>query len=303
MVAQAQLLLNENFDYTAATDLLDQGGWAVTGTNATPTLQVTASSLTYTGYPGSGTGNEVTLTNGQDLNKKFAPQTTGLIYASFLVNIAATSVTGDYFVHLGAETIGSSFVGRVFAKKESTESNKIAFGIQLISGGTVTQTYTAFDYLPNTTYLIVLKHDNTAKISSIIVNPAIGASEPTTGWIDNNQGTNAMPANIGAIGLRQPSASTAFSAKLDGIRIATTWGALFTTSGTSNISENTFKAIVSGKNLNVKNVANGSVVEIFSALGSKVQTSRLENGSVKLNNLSKGLYIVRVGKDAQKIML
>ncbi len=75
------------------------------------------------------------------------------------------------------------------------------------------------------------------------------------------------------------------------------------TSGTSNPSENSFKAIVSGKNLLVKNVTNGSTVEIFSALGNKVQTSTLENGSIVLNNLSKGLYIVRVGKETQKIML
>jgi len=53
----------------------------------------------------------------------------------------------------------------------------------------------------------------------------------------------------------------------------------------------------------VRNVANGSTVEIFSALGAKVQTSELINGSVGINNLSKGLYIVRVGKNVQKIML
>lgn len=75
------------------------------------------------------------------------------------------------------------------------------------------------------------------------------------------------------------------------------------TTGFNNPSDNAFKAIVSGKNLFVKNAANGSTVEIFSALGNKVQTSTLDNGSIVLNNLSKGLYIVRVGKETQKIML
>ncbi len=302
MFAQAQLLVNENFEYVAATDLLGQGGWALTGNNATPTIQVTASSITYSGYPGSGVGNEVTLTNGQDLNKKFTPQTSGLVYASFIVNVVAAPITGDYFIHFGPETIGSTFVGRVFVKKESDVSSKIAFGIQLISGGTVVPTYTPFNYDLNTTYLIVLKHDNTGKVSSIIVNPSMN-TEPTTGWFDNNQGTTTIPANIGAIGLRQPSASSAFTAKLDGIRVATSYSDLFITSSTSNPSANEFNAIVSGKNLLVKNVANGSTVEIYSAIGSKVQSSVLENGAVKLNNLSKGMYIVRIGKLTQKFML
>ncbi|MGB4413846.1 MAG: T9SS type A sorting domain-containing protein [Paludibacter sp.] len=73
--------------------------------------------------------------------------------------------------------------------------------------------------------------------------------------------------------------------------------------GTSNPTEDAFHAIVSGKNLLVKNVANGSTVEIYSAIGSKVQSSVLENGAVKLNNLSKGMYIVRIGKLTQKFML
>jgi hypothetical protein len=64
-----------------------------------------------------------------------------------------------------------------------------------------------------------------------------------------------------------------------------------------------FKATVIGNDLQIKNVANGATVEIFSALGSKVQTSVLENGKVSVDNLSKGMYIVRVGKNTQKFML
>ena len=75
------------------------------------------------------------------------------------------------------------------------------------------------------------------------------------------------------------------------------------TTGTSNPSEDALQAFVSGKNLVIKNAVNGSTVEIFSALGSKVQTSVLEDGRVSLENLSKGLYIVRIGKDTKKFML
>ena len=79
---------------------------------------------------------------------------------------------------------------------------------------------------------------------------------------------------------------------------------MFSTTGTSNpSSSNELSAFVSGKNLMIKNAVEGSKVEIYSALGSKVQTSTLEDGKVSLDNLSKGLYVVRIGKKAQKFML
>lgn len=73
--------------------------------------------------------------------------------------------------------------------------------------------------------------------------------------------------------------------------------------GLNDTEASKFKAIVSGSDLVIKNVANGSTVEIFSALGNKVQTSVLENGKIELNNLSRGMYVVRVGKSTQKFML
>ena len=73
--------------------------------------------------------------------------------------------------------------------------------------------------------------------------------------------------------------------------------------GTSNPTEDALQAFVSGKNLMIQNAVEGSKVEIYSALGSKLQTSTLEDGKVSLDNLSKGLYVVRIGKKAQKFML
>jgi hypothetical protein len=58
---------------------------------------------------------------------------------------------------------------------------------------------------------------------------------------------------------------------------------------------------VTGNNLSVGNVADGSTVDVYSTLGAKVQSSKLESGSIQLNDLSKGLYIVRVGNATAKI--
>jgi hypothetical protein len=74
------------------------------------------------------------------------------------------------------------------------------------------------------------------------------------------------------------------------------------TTGINDLNVNQFAAIVSGKNLLIKNIANGSTVEIYSALGSKIQTSVIENGKVSLNNLTRGMYVVRVNNMTQKIM-
>lgn len=59
---------------------------------------------------------------------------------------------------------------------------------------------------------------------------------------------------------------------------------------------------VIGSKLSIAN-APASSVEIFSALGTKVQTVQLVNGSTYLSNISKGLYIVRIGKQTAKIMI
>lgn len=227
IAANAQSLLIEEFNYLPNTDLLSQGGWALTST-ATPTIKVSPSSISYPGYPSSGTGNEVMLSNtGQDLNKSFTAQTSGKVYASFLVKVITATITGDYFFHVGANVIGSSYFGRVFAKTNA--AGKLAFGIQYTSGGTITPTYSDFVYDLNTTYLIVLKYDinGVASNTSIVVNPALTSSEPVTGWLTDAQGTGTKPANIGSVALRQGSPTSAGSVLIDGIHVGTSWADVF----------------------------------------------------------------------------
>lgn len=305
--AQAQLLVNENFDYAAGSGLIGQGTWAIVGTSTTNPITVTAPgtpALTYTSYPSSGIGNELSITTtGQDVTHQFTAQTSGYVYFSVLVNVSAAQATGDYFIHLGEPASTSAYFSRVFGKLDGT-GTKVVFGIQNGSGGTPTPTYTTAAYDYNTTNLLVVKVDVVSGASSLIVNPDMSAEPASANWISNSTGTTLpTSAGLGEINIRQGTATNAPTLKLDGIRVATSYTALFTTTGTSNPSANEFNAIVSGNNLLVKNVANGSTVEIYSAIGSKVQSSVLENGAVELNNLSKGMYIVRVGKLTQKIML
>ncbi len=75
------------------------------------------------------------------------------------------------------------------------------------------------------------------------------------------------------------------------------------TTGLFSPSVSALNVSVNGNILSVREVAEGSLVEVYSTVGSKVQTSKLINGSIQLNDLSKGLYIVRVGNSSSKIML
>src|SRR5688572_10303045 len=97
--ANAQLLLNENFSYTAGPLTTSSGGtWTqVSGSALSPVLVVasTAAVPNYDGYASSGIGNIAAIQNGftQDVKRSFTPVDSGTgtgnkIFASFLVNVA-----------------------------------------------------------------------------------------------------------------------------------------------------------------------------------------------------------------------
>ena len=223
-----QLLFNENFAYTAATPLTSNS-WTQTGTTTANPILVSTGGLTYAGYLSSGIGNAADmLTSGQDVNNTFATQSTGAVYAGFLVSITSAQTTGDYFFHLIESPVtGNVFKGRVWVKKDASTSS-IAFGISKSSTTAATIAYTGFTYALSTTYLIVVKYQfstgtTTDDDVSIFINPVIGASEPATPTLDYIDNTQTDALNIGLVGLRQGSATSAAALQIDGIRIGSTW--------------------------------------------------------------------------------
>lgn len=220
----AQLLFEENFAYPVG-DLLTAHGWTAHSAAGTNSIATSAASLSYTNYQSSGIGEEITMTtSGEDVNKQFPGQSSGTVYASFLANITSVSTTGDYFFHLGATSMGTSFKARFFVKKDA--SNNVAFGI---AHSTTTANYSAFSYALGTTYLIVVKYTINSgaanDVVSIYVNPVIGDPEPASPLVTNTD-TPTDPADIGTVALRQGTAANAAALKLDGIRIGTTWNSV-----------------------------------------------------------------------------
>nr|MBC8216136.1 hypothetical protein [Candidatus Neomarinimicrobiota bacterium] len=90
-------LLNENFDYTAE-DNLTTHGWLSFSSGGTNPITVSSGGLSFTSYASSGIGNAALLdTTGEDDKKSFTEQTSGSIYASFLVNVATDGAPAGYF--------------------------------------------------------------------------------------------------------------------------------------------------------------------------------------------------------------
>jgi hypothetical protein len=222
-MGKGQPLLVEDFDYINGT-LLTANGWTAHSGAGTNAITVTnPSTIDYAGYLSSGVGGMVTMValSGEDDNITFTAQTSGTIFFSFLVNVTSASTTGDYFFHVGATTIGTTFRGKLFAKRDA--SNNLAFGIsQSVNSGN----YSAFSYALNTTYLIVLKFEivsgATNDVSAIYINPPLNAPIPASGWISNTDASGTDLTNLGSVALRQ-AGTNGPALKLDGIRISTDW--------------------------------------------------------------------------------
>jgi len=220
-VGWGQALLEENFSYTVG-DNITSHGWAAHSGSGTNPIKVSASSISYANYPSSGIGGEVTLTtSGEDDNHTITEQTSGSVYTAFLVNVTSATLTGDYFFHMGQTTIGSTFRGKIFAKKDA--SGNLLFGLSFASN---TGTYASTTYSLGTTYLLVLKYTIISgtgnDVASLFINPAINGIEPLIPDLTLTEATGDL-ANVGTVALRQGAAANAPALKLDGIRVGTSW--------------------------------------------------------------------------------
>lgn len=219
MFSYGQLLLDENFSYPAGS-LLTANGWVAHSGAGTQPITVSNSGLTFTGYVDSGIGNAALVdNNGEDVNKTFAPQSSGSVYVSFMVNVA--NVAAGYFFHIGPSPVGTTFRGRVYMDATSH------FGVGVGSGAA---SYATTTFSTGTTYLLVLKYEIMAgttndRVSMFIFDTPMPATEPGSPTIGPL--TDATQADIspGSVALRQYNANE--NVQVDGIRVGTTWAAIY----------------------------------------------------------------------------
>jgi hypothetical protein len=213
----------DEFNYTAGT-LLTNNGWSAHSGAGTNPIAINNFGLSYTGYVSSNIGNSVLLaTSGEDVNRIYSSVTSGFVYAAFLVNVSTSQTTGDYFFHLGPAGSTTSYYAKVFVKKDPSLNN-YAFGIA--KNVNTNAIYTAFDYLPGTVYLVVVRYkfnsvSTTDDEVKLWVNPVLTGTEPSS--ILTQIDTSADASSIGMVALRQGTASNSANLIVDGIRISDEW--------------------------------------------------------------------------------
>jgi len=277
-------ILTEDFNYTASTALVGQGGWSQTGTVTTNPLTVTVadSNLGLTGlttYPSGG--NALWMKNtGQDANRRFTATndsvTTGVVYASFLVRVDSsshgTNGLGDYFFLFGENSIGTAwtpamntgeFWARTYVRRAYTGTNgDFSFGILRGSlPASSVPSLTDSIYHQGVTYLLVVKYDfasgdTSAANASLFVfksgddwtaepgSPNAGPDYQEGATFPNPPSVTAAP-DISYIGVRQGSAAAgAPFLVIDGIHVSQTWQSL-----NLPVELTAFNAVVSGKSV------------------------------------------------------
>jgi len=232
-VAAQPPIFVDNFSYSTGA-LLSENGWTAHSGTGTNPIAVVTPGLTYPGYPGSGVGNAAGVgTTGEDVHRVFSVQSSGAVYAAFLVNVTAASTDplGGYFFHLSPDPIGTNFRVRVFAKRD--EANGVAFGLSkaLTTAGNIA--FTPFTYSLNTTYLIVAKYtfvDGAANDTvTLYINPTLPGGEPGAPTLTATDVAQSDIA-IGSVALRQGTASSHPTTVVDGLRIGTSWASVTTAS-------------------------------------------------------------------------
>lgn len=230
--AKAQVLLQENFNFTGA---LTSNGWTAVSASGTSPINAAAPGLSYPSLPSSGAGNAASiLTTGEDDRKLLtSTNSSGSIYSSCLINLSAAQASGDYFYTLSSGTSG--YIARVFAR---SSGSGFQLGLLKASGGVTTPTYDTNVLSFGTTYLIVSKIERfgsstTDDVASLWVNPPLGASE-ISATITNSAGNDQV--NIDSVVLRQGSSSAAPTLRLGNILVGTTWASVTPNSGGPTVS-------------------------------------------------------------------
>jgi hypothetical protein len=284
-------LFTEYFEYPIGS-LLTENGWTAHSGAGTNSPAVVGQTLSYDGYAGSGLGNVTGLTTGEDVHRNTGTYTSGNVYASALVNLSAVTTAGDYFLHFGPETIGSTFRGRVFARGDG--AGNVAFGISK-AGGIAAADVTGFNYALNQNILLVLEYqfvdgaDN--DIVNLYVNP-VGPELPGTPDATDNAGTDL--ADLGSIALRQ-AAANAPTLVIGNLRVGSDYAEVVGDPAAPVIPSN-FVASLSGLNEVPANLSAGMgdislilagdelvVTGTFSGLGSDYTMSHIHAGVAGTN--------------------
>ena len=231
-LTNAQLLVTEDFSYTASTGMVVTNGYTANSGTGTNNLTTAASGtgLSYTGSPRSNVGLALPMANtGEDCYKGFTSQTSGSVYVSALINVSAAG-TGDYFFCI---MTGTAYNVRLYAKSSGS-----GYVLGLSKAG-ATAVYDATVRSFSTTYLVVLKYQFNASASddvvSLFLDPTLGGTEPAA-LLSSVGAPTADAASISSYGFRQGSAASSPTLVIDGIMVGTTWASVTPSTASATIT-------------------------------------------------------------------
>jgi hypothetical protein len=288
--AQGSLLLQDSFNFTSGGALAGQGTWATTTNSAF--ITVGSGSLTYPGLADvSPSGNRAVVsgqseTVGGPASYTYSPFSGAsqsgagtVVYASFLLNVTAV-VSGDNYTFLGMLPYAASGPGNggnfnstydpIDLACKFSATGQYTLGIRSLGQGASFAT-TALPI--NTTELIVLKYDFTAKKASLFINPAL-ASEP--GTAEATSTGSAMASSLDQVYIRNGGTSLGVASQnyeVDAIRVGSTWAEVtpqapiapaarlgFTTGPSAGTAGATMaRVVVQALDANTNNVATNNV--------------------------------------------
>ena len=297
-------LVDANFATFTTGALVGQNNWVQYNTSATSPLNVANGKITFDGNR---------TTDDQDAMQLFssviAQPTAGVttLYFDIVLSVASAGNTTTPSYFLALNTFNTTVTASNF---QNARIAAIQNGDGYVFGGRVNgQTGYPFAYgttklVFNTTYalraVIKMVAGNANDTLKLYVGPDFSNLSLHSTCAFTSTGTATDPT-YGAALISQFGSATSIESgiSISSIKV-TNQGTVI--SGLNDPVAVDFKAIVSGKNLIVKDIADGSTVEIYSTVGAKVQSSTLQNSSIQLNNLPKGMYIVRIGNLSSKIM-
>lgn len=231
--ASAQVLLTEDFDYsigqviTATATADPMTGWLSHSGAGTANIAVT-NGLTFAGYAGSGVGGAAAVSNnGEDINKTFTSQSSGVVYAAFIIK-ASSSNSAGYFFMFSPSPVTTAFSSRIWI-------NGTGNGVGV--GASAPANYVTIS--AGIPVLLVVKYDFTSKVSSLFVLSTYSSTEPSSA--NQTFTETSPPSTIGGIALRQYS--TTQNIVVDGIRVGKTWADAVAPSYTLPVATPTFSAV------------------------------------------------------------
>lgn len=224
-------LFTEPFNYTPSltNGLSAQSSGVWVRLNSGDSMLVDSGNLSYTGLTASS-GNRITYGGtGSENYRIFTNQTTGTVYASFLLkvtSVASLNTTGSYtvgFIENGSTTTYGSTVWLRNTVLAGTTQYNIGVNPRTTAANTA---WVATPLDTGTTYLVVISYQivsgTTNDIVKIWINPAVGGSEPAATQTATNTLTD-LTTGVQKILLRQDAAATTPTLVMDEMRVGVTW--------------------------------------------------------------------------------